>query len=397
MRVCFVDFVFDRTAPVGTDGLSEVVWGLAQPLGELGVEVHTVGPYPAGPYPSAKVHVHSFPVPPIGYRNIVGHILIVGRAIATLRHLGPFDVIHAPDYLSTAMLCLLGPGAPVVLTEPGNIFDRIKNGNAYDRVTTEVLKLSARISARRCARIMATSEEMAYWWKFSGASEAQIARIPLGIQTQYFSPVPDARVRLGWEAGRPHLLFTARLSPETGPATLIDAMPLVLRERPDALLHFVGAGKFEDELRERARALGVDHAIVWHGWVKLHDLASYFSAADLMVFPGTSGGTPRVMLQAMICGTPFVGSAIGGIVDHVRHGESGLLVPARDVAGFAAAVLDVLRDRGAARERAERARHHVLGLGWADVARRVRDEIYQPVIEERRVQLRPRHVSRTTS
>src|SRR5207237_6390237 len=98
--------------------------------------------------------------PPIGYRNIAGHILIVLAGLAELRRRGPFDVIHVPEYLSGALFSMLGR-TPVVMTEPGNIYDRIAHGNPYDPYTTVVFKAAARVAARRCARLVATSAYMA--------------------------------------------------------------------------------------------------------------------------------------------------------------------------------------------------------------------------------------------
>lgn len=386
MKIGFIDFVLDRNLPVGTSGLSEVVWCLAAPLAELGHEVHVAGPYNTDVVPSRAVHVHRFELPPIGYRNIVGHALIVKRAIETLRRYGPFDVVHAPDYLSTALHTWLNPATPVVLTEPGNIYERIANGNPYDRVTTQVYKWAARTTGRRAARIVATSDEMAVWWNRCGASYARIVRIPLGVDLKDFVPVADARAHLGWNPEQQHILFVARLSPETGAAYLLGALPRIHDQFPAAHVHIVGSGPSEQQLRHIARDLKIEPSMTWHGWLQLSELPRVYAAADVMVFPGTSGGTPRVMLQAMACETPVVGSAIGGITDHIEHERTGLLVPARDEHALTEAVCRVLHDPTAAHTRAARARAYVATLGWPTIAARVHREVYQPLVAERTAQ-----------
>ena len=309
-----MDYVFERHSPIGANGLSEVVWRLAEPLAAFGHEVHIAGPYKATELPVVKgIVVHPFEVPSLWYRNIVGHSLIVKKAIETLQQHDPFDVFHAPEYLSTGLFSLLDSTTPLVLTEPGNIYERIANGNPYDFVTTQVYKLMARRTARSRTVIVATSEEMAQWWQRTGSDAGRIARIPLGVDLKDFSPVAEARQQLGWSEKHKHILFVARLSVETGAQYLLEALPAILKQFPQARLHLVGNGLAESSLREMVNRLNLGQAVEWHGWVSLKDLAYYYSAADLMVFPGTSGGTPRVMLQAMSCGTPFVGSAIGGI------------------------------------------------------------------------------------
>ena len=378
MKIAFVDYVFERHLPIGTSGLSEVVWNLASPLAASGNEIHVAGPYLADAVPSPAVRVHRFALPPIGYRNIIGHILIIRRALAALRPYAPFDVIHAPDYLSTALACSAFPTTPVVLTEPGNIYERIANGNPYDYVTTQVFKWAAQVSARRCARIIATSDEMAYWWQHSGASAGQIAQIPLGVNLDGFRPISTSRAQLGWSKLQKHVLFVARLSPETGAAALLRALPAVLQVFPLTVVHMVGSGPEAAELRKLAVQLDVMHAVVWHGWVLLSELAQYYSAADVMVFPGSSGGTPRVMLQAMACGVPFVGSAIGGIVDHIDPNSSGWLAQPGDSATLAAHITAILRNPVAAGQRAEQARTYVHTLAWPSIAQRVYQEVYRP-------------------
>ncbi len=382
MKIGFIDYVFDHKAPIGTNGLSEVVWNLAGPLAKLGCEVHVAGPYERTDYPSEGVQVHPYKIPKIWLRNIVGHNLIVRRGIKTLQRYGPFAVYHAPEYLSTALLTFFGKGTPVVLTEPGNIYERIANGNPYDPITTQVFKLAANRTAHSAARVIATSDIMQEWWQRTGTAPARIARIPLGVDLGMFEPVAGAKSQLGWSDTQQHLLFTARLSVETGAQYLLEALPEVLAKFPQVYLHLVGSGVAEDSLRQQAVDLKINESITWHGWLNLEELPLYYSAADVMVFPGTSGGTPRVMLQAMACGTPFVGAAIGGIVDHITP-ERGWLVLPRDTKALATAIVEVLSNPQLARQKAEQGIAYVQTLSWAKVAERVLNEVYCPLIADR--------------
>ena len=382
MKIGFIDYIFNREAPIGSDGLSEVVWNLAGPLVDLGHEVHIAAPYLDDKYPHKGVQVHPFPVPIIGYRNVVGNILIVRRAIQTLQRYGPFDVFHAPEYVSTALLTLFERNTPIILTEPGNIYDRIANGNPYDFYTTQAYKLAAKRTARAAASVIATSDIMAYWWERTGTSPNRIAHIPLGVNLSDFEPVPNARQILAWSETQQHLLFAARLSVETGAQYLLEALPGVLHEFPNTQLHIVGSGKAEDNLHKQAAELKIEDKITWHGWVPLKELAKYYSASDAMVFPGISGGTPRVMLQAMACNTPFVGSAIGGITDHVKDDITGLLTPPANSVALATAIKQVLRQPIAAKARAERARVYVQTLKWSNIAERVYAEVYCAVAKK---------------
>jgi len=90
-------------------------------------------------------------------------------------------------------------------------------------------------------------------------------------------------------------------------------------------LDMVGDGPDRAKLMHLTEQFGLVDRIRWHGHVKFSQLPLFYSAADVFVFSGRSGGTPRVLLQAMACGVPVVASEIGGIVDHVDHGRTGLL------------------------------------------------------------------------
>ena len=96
LRVAFVDYVLDPDKP-GRSGLSDVVWDMASELVNQGHEAHVIASYYTDQYPDRRVHVHNFPSPPIGYRNLIGHFWILKRAADIAKRLQP-DIIHAPEY-----------------------------------------------------------------------------------------------------------------------------------------------------------------------------------------------------------------------------------------------------------------------------------------------------------
>ncbi|MGH2457892.1 MAG: glycosyltransferase [Chloroflexota bacterium] len=384
MRVAFVDYVCDPARP-GVTGLSDLVWDMASRLARRGDDVHVIAPYSVDRFPSDLVRVHRFPLPPIGYHNIVGHALIVGAAYRKLRSLARMDVVHVPEYVSAALLGTLLRETPVVFTEPGNIYERVARGNPYDPVTTLAFKLAARRAAATCARLIATSEEMATWWSWTGVSQDRICRVPLGIDTRLFRRVPDARARLGLAGDVPIILYAARLSRENGVDLALRAVARVRREYGPVQFHVLGEGPERRRLEALCRALGIERDVTWHGWVDLDLLPTFYSAADAFAFAGRSGGTPRVLLQAMACGAPVVASAIGGIVDHVEHGESGLLFPSGNAEDLAARLLDVLTDGGLATRLGRAAeRYAKASVDWDVLAERIRSDVYVKVIGERR-------------
>lgn len=359
---------------------------MAKRLVRLGDEVHVVAPYMVDDVPDHRVEVHRFPLPPIGYRNIVGHSLIILRAYRELKRLGPLDVIHTPEYHSAAIISSLNRDTPLVFTEPGNIYERIVYGNPYDTITTQVYKLAARIAARRCARLIATSEWMKEWWHRTGVPLDRITVIPLGVDTKLFHPRRGARRVLGFPEGVPILLCVTRLSKENGVNVVLQGAAMVMRDVSNCELHVVGSGPEQERLMTLANELGISEQTIWHGWVDLAYLPFYYSAADLFVFAGRSGGTPRVLLQAMACGAPVLASRIGGIVDHVAEGRTGLLFEPGVAEALARQASYVLMNRDFGSE---------LGCKACEYARTSLDwDVLAEKIHEVYVTLTPRKVSR---
>lgn len=385
MNVAFVDIALDPARP-GASGLSDLVWDMAPRLAALGDTVRVVGPYAAAP--DRCVSVRPFAIPPLGYRNIAGVLWLALRAHRALLALDGLDVIHTPEYVTGAVIGALNRRTPVVFTEPGNIYERVARGNPYDFITTQVYKAAARVASARAAGLIATSAWMGDWWRRTGLPPARVSLIPLGIDTTLFRPIPAARAALGWPADRPVVLFAARLSVENGLDVALRARARLKDTAFD--LHVLGAGPEEPRYRELAAELSPGRRVYWHGWVDYRQLPACYSAADVFVFSGHSGGTPRVLLQAMGCGCPVVASAIGGITDHVRDGRvddgsNGLLFPAGDDAALADALARLLADaplrRALGRSAAAYAR---AAVDWDVLIPRVRDVYRRAIAHPRR-------------
>jgi len=89
-------------------------------------------------------------------------------------------------------------------------------------------------------------------------------------------------------------------------------------------------------------------------------LSEIYSAADVFVLPSRQDNLPNTMIEAMACGTPVVGFAVGGIPDMVRSEETGILVQAGDIAGLRQAVERVFNDRDLRNRMGARCREFVL-------------------------------------
>jgi phosphatidylinositol alpha-1,6-mannosyltransferase len=379
VKIAFVDWYCDPARP-GASGMSDLVWGMAGSLAARGHDVHVVAPYPP-PHFAGSVNVHQHWAPPLklGYRNILGHVVLAVAASRALAQIPDLDVVHAAEYLSTAVISRSHAAPPTVLTTPGNIFERIDNVNHFDRSVTEVYKWAARATARRAAAVVATSDEMRIWWQRTGVPTKRLFTIPLGVDRAVFSRRDEAASQLGW-GDRPAVLFAGRLDAENGPEFLLRALPRILAVVPAAEAHFLGEGQQAKRLRDLAAELGLADAIHWHGNVPPPALPLYYSAATVLAVPRRSRVTPRVMLQAMACGTAVVAFGIGGISEFIAAESTGLLAQAGDVDDLAAKIATLLADPPLARRLGENGEAFARDrLDWDVVTARIVDEVYAPL------------------
>ena len=135
------------------------------------------------------------------------------------------------------------------------------------------------------------------------------------------------------------------------------------------VLQIVGDGVLRLHLEELAISLGLSARVEFVGWVERTDIASYYQSADIFVTASVWEGMPNTVLEAMACGLPIIAAKAHGCEDLVRRGENGYLVPQRDVAAMAEAILYLLED-GMERRRMGRVSRRIVEqtFAWDQIA-----------------------------
>jgi glycosyltransferase involved in cell wall biosynthesis len=155
-----------------------------------------------------------------------------------------------------------------------------------------------------------------------------------------------ARLALRRELGLPGealLIGTvSRLIAQKGLTYGLQAFARVCGSFPDAHLVIVGEGPLLSELRTEARRMGIAERIHFLGWRQ--DVPQVMAALDIFLMPSLWEGFGLVLLEAMAQAVPVVGSAVSAIPEVVVHGETGLLVPARNVDMLADALGQLMSD-----------------------------------------------------
>ena len=145
------------------------------------------------------------------------------------------------------------------------------------------------------------------------------------------------------------IVYAGVLIPRKGLHHLLTAFAKL--DHPRARLHLVGGAEnaaYAQALKRQAADLGIEGRAHFAGAVSQPELASYFAAARVMVLPSLSEGLGRVVVEAMLLGTPVIGSRVGGIPDMIVDGENGYLVAAGDEAELTAALRRIYQDDVAA-------------------------------------------------
>lgn len=145
------------------------------------------------------------------------------------------------------------------------------------------------------------------------------------------------------------IVYAGVLIPRKGVHHLLSAFAQL--DHPRAQLHLVGGAENADyakQLRQQAAELDIGARVCFAGVVSQAELAEYFGAARAMALPSLSEGLGRVVVEAMLLGTPVIGSRVGGIPDLIIDGENGYLVEAGNEAELRAALRQLYDDDVAA-------------------------------------------------
>jgi len=160
-------------------------------------------------------------------------------------------------------------------------------------------------------------------------------------------------------SGKPLVAAVSRLHRQKGVVYLLRAVPFVRRELPSVKVAIAGGGPLQKALASEIRRLGIGDAALLLG--ERTDAREILAAADVFVLPSLWEGLPYVLVEAAALGMPIVAADIDGVREVIRSGETGILVPPKNPAALAAALLLLLGDRALALKLGENARREIPG------------------------------------
>lgn len=213
--------------------------------------------------------------------------------------------------------------------------------------------------------VLVNAEAIRQWLIAQGANADKICVIRNGLDLSRFAkPVDSSGLRreLGLPERVPLVTVLARLTPQKGIETFLEAAAEVNRRSPEARFLIVGdlyasngdgvykrEGSYMESLQALAARLGIGDRVIFTGFRS--DIPELLSQAAVSVLPSLNGeGLPNALMESMAAGVPVVATKVGGSAEVVgEHGTAGLMVPAGDPRELSAAMLAVLEDPALAR------------------------------------------------
>lgn len=141
------------------------------------------------------------------------------------------------------------------------------------------------------------------------------------------------------------VLGVGRLTVDKGWDTLLDALPIVRTEIPEARLVLIGDGPQRAHLEAGIAERGLESCVRMTGIVGDDELVALIDECNVVCVPSLDEGFGMVAIEASTRARPVVASSVGGLVEAVADGVTGLLVPSADPSALADALVTVLRDR----------------------------------------------------
>ena len=278
----------------------------------------------------------------------------VARLRALIRTWRP-DVVHMHTSHAHTLGVLAARSSGVGVGRPRTVVSRRVDFSIY----RNALRLSWFKYRFGVDRYIAISRGVRAQMTKDGIPDDRIRIVHSGIDLARFDGVAphDYAAEFGWPAGTRVVLDVAAFGWHKAQEVLVRATPRILAAFPGARVVLAGEGECEARVRAEAKALGLEREIVFAGFRT--DVPSLLAGADCFVMCSVLEGLCTSLLDALALRRPAVGSAVGGIPEVLIDDRTGLLVPPRDPAALAAAVVRVLGDGALAARLGDAGRAHV--------------------------------------
>lgn len=176
------------------------------------------------------------------------------------------------------------------------------------------------------------------------------------------------------------MIFYRHKSPET----IVRIAPKIMEAVPETHFLLVGDGEMMPEVRALVRELNLDDRVVLTGLRQ--DVDELMALMDVFVHPAWFEIAPRAIVQAQATGTPVVATHLGGVPELIKDGETGFLVPPRDLEALAEAVIRLLQDPALRAKMGRATRGSITSAYTVEAMVKSIEKVYHELIEAKMVQ-----------
>jgi L-malate glycosyltransferase len=300
-----------------------------------GHEVHLISPGASGENAVENVNLHLFTMS----RHPILHCDPI-RIRRLIKKIEP-DILHAHYISGYGLLGALSGFHPFILSAWGS--DVLVAARE-----SQLEKWAARFAVRSADAIHCDAEHIIGPLMELGANPEKIKLICFGVDTEKFKPAQrnkKLQEELGI-VGSPTVISLRSLEPIYDIETLINSIPLVLKEIPEAKFLVVGGGSQEAKLKEQAKSLSISQSVKFTGRIPNDELPGYFNSADIYVSTALSdAGLASSTAEAMACGLPVIITDFGDNKKWVEDGTNGFLVPLRNPQALATKIIYLMRNK----------------------------------------------------
>lgn len=249
----------------------------------------------------------------------------------------------------------------------------IPNISPFDMIRPIYDKKIGKKTIQSCDHLIALSKKDYEFYTKLGIVKSKITIIPPGIKEIFFAESKDGiKIRSRYGDG-PVLLSVGELSWIKSQATMIRAMPLVVKEKPSSVLILIGRERTElENLEQLCKKLGVEKNVFFLGLKDTDEVKKYMYAADLLLNTSLAEGLSTVLLESMACGLPFITTASGGNGYLAQDSGAGLEIPFEDEKILAKQILGLTSDKKKMDNMRSNGEAFSQELGWDKVFERIR-------------------------
>jgi glycosyltransferase involved in cell wall biosynthesis len=300
---------------------------------------------------SEHAHFYLWPALPLAPLRYLTAYLLAPPLVLVLILTKGVDVLIAHDpYIGAAAALaknlgrLFGRRTGLVIETRGDLEQGLfmQRSLRFKGVWRRFMRLAAGYALRHADALRAVSDSSRQQIQALAPDKPIMQFMSWTDSTAFSEVVPEKPVSL-----RSDVIYSGVLVPRKGVHVLLEAFASIQARIPQAHLWLIGRaanGEYAADLHAQVERSGLEGRVTFLDHVPQAELARYMARGRVFVLPTFSEGMPKVVIEAMLCGTPVLASAVDGIPEVLQDGVQGYLVPAGDAQALADKLLAMFED-----------------------------------------------------